>query len=46
VSDGFNLAAHGLPETGIALIGPGSEIRASLAMAVGETPARRDGGDA
>jgi aldose 1-epimerase len=46
VSDGFNLAAQGLPETGIALIGPGSEIRASLAMAVGETPARRDGGDA
>jgi aldose 1-epimerase len=43
VSDGFNLAAQGLPGTGIAVIDPGSEIQASLVMAAGASPARRDG---
>lgn len=42
VSDGFNLAAQGVPGTGIAIIEPGSEIRASLAMAAGASPALRD----
>ncbi|SAK72154.1 aldose 1-epimerase [Caballeronia hypogeia] len=42
VSDGFNLAARGLPGTGVALIEPGREIRASLAMATGATQAPRD----
>jgi aldose 1-epimerase len=46
VSDGFNLAAQGLPGTGIAVIEPGSEIRASLVMAAGATPVRYDGGGA
>ncbi|KND56218.1 hypothetical protein BPUN_1030 [Candidatus Paraburkholderia kirkii] len=45
VSDGFNLASRGVPGTGIAVIEPGSEIRASLAMAAGANPApRSDGG--
>ena len=43
VSDGFNLAAQGVPGTGIAVIEPGSEIRASLVMAAGANPAPRDG---
>ena len=44
--NGFNLAAQGLPGTGIAVIEPGSEIRASLVMAAGATPVRYDGGGA
>ncbi|SAK93437.1 aldose 1-epimerase [Caballeronia fortuita] len=43
VSDGFNLAAQGFPGTGVAVIAPGSEIRASLAMAAAANPAPRDG---
>ena len=42
VSDGFNLAARGLAGTGVAVIEPGSEIQASLAMAVGASRAPRD----
>ncbi|MDR5783462.1 hypothetical protein QCE63_29030 [Caballeronia sp. LZ065] len=44
VSDGFNLAARGVDGTGVAVIEPGSEIRASLVMATGVTPAPCDGG--
>ncbi|WP_321793591.1 aldose epimerase [Caballeronia sp. J97] len=46
VSDGFNIAARGLPGTGVAIIEPGSEIQASLAMATGASPVRHDGGAA
>lgn len=46
VSDGFNLAAQGVPGTGIVVIGPGSEIRASLVIAADANPAPRDGGAA
>ncbi|CDY75357.1 aldose epimerase family protein [Caballeronia glathei] len=42
VSDGFNLHAKGLPDTGVAVIAPGSEIEASLVL---ETGARPRGGD-
>jgi aldose 1-epimerase len=38
VSDGFNLAARGVGGTGVAVIEPGSEIRASLAMAADANP--------
>ncbi|BAN25333.1 aldose 1-epimerase family protein [Caballeronia insecticola] len=43
VSDGFNLASQGVTGTGIAVIEPDSEIRASLVMAAGANPAPRDG---
>lgn len=46
VSDGFNLAARGVDGTGVAVIEPGSEIRASLAMATGVTPDPCDGAGA
>jgi aldose 1-epimerase len=38
VSDGFNLHAQGVPGTGVAVIAPGSEIAASLAMATDARP--------
>ncbi|WP_250453426.1 aldose epimerase [Caballeronia sp. ATUFL_M2_KS44] len=38
VSDGFNLQAQGVPGTGVAVIAPGSEIAASLAMATDARP--------
>jgi aldose 1-epimerase len=46
VSDGFNLAARGIGGTGVAVIEPGSEIRASLAMAAGAHPGPSGGGGA
>ncbi|AQH01131.1 aldose epimerase [Burkholderia sp. KK1] len=46
VSDGFNLAARGLPGTGIAVIEPGNEIQASLSMAAGAIPGRHAGASA
>lgn len=44
VSDGFNLDAQGIPGTGVAVIPPGCEIAASLAMAAGASP-RADAAD-